>query len=584
MLVFGFLYFSQSPPEPEEKLLRRFSFNAAGLAGGQISPDGKYIAYTVDFGANSSLWLRTLATETSRELPGTEGVSGGVDESGFFWSADSLSLGFAVGAPSYELRRVSIDGGSPLKLCDLPSKRGLAFFLGGSWSPDGERIVFSSGVRLYEVAARGGQPQLLFDSDDDARPDAYFPHFLPTRQGPAALVYSTVGTVGDGYLLAVLNLESGERRDLGPGRYPVYASDGYLLHGPPSDTDSGLWALPFSLATLEPTGEDFPISVEGESASLSRDGTLTYRDRGNSELTMKTLVWRGRSGEIIENVGRPQPGLREFALSHERQRVATTAGSPPSIWIQDLTRATTTRLTFATPPRGEFLPSWAPSGKDVAYTLLGRPNRMMRKSADGTGEPTILVEWEYATTNADWSRDGRYLTFNGPSGEGTGADILYVELEAGGGPFKPKVFLSTPAGETVPKLSPDGRFVAYVSNESGRPEVHVRPFPSGDGRWQVSLNGGKQPRWRDDGKELFYVESDRVMMAVPASTGQRLTLGKPELLFESADLDFRGLAWPQYDVSADGQRFLTSTPVAGDVDITIHIVENWYEEFRDRQQ
>jgi dipeptidyl aminopeptidase/acylaminoacyl peptidase len=208
----------------------------------------------------------------------------------------------------------------------------------------------------------------------------------------------------------------------------------------------------------------------------------------------------------------------------------------------------------------------------------------MRKAADGTGEPAVLVESDYAASNADWSRDGRYLVFHGPSGETTSNDILYVELEAGGDPLKPKIFLSTPAAESAPKLSPDGRFVAYVSNESGRPEVYVRPFPSGTGRWQASPNGGAQPRWRSDGKELFYVENRNTMMAVPVSSGQGLTLGQPQRLFQSADLIFRNLPWPQYDVSADGQRFLTSTPVQEDTPPTIRIVQNWYEEFRNREQ
>ena len=209
----------------------------------------------------------------------------------------------------------------------------------------------------------------------------------------------------------------------------------------------------------------------------------------------------------------------------------------------------------------------------------------MRKLVDGTGEPTLLVASDYNAVLADWSRDGRYAVFHGPSGEGTAEDILYIELEAGGGPFKPKVFLSTPAAESSPKLSPDGRFVAYVSNESGRHEVYVRPFPAGAGRWQASLNGGEQPRWRNDGKELFYVENETAMMAMPVSAaGQALTLGQPQRLFESADLNFRGFPWPQYDVSADGQRFLTSTPVESDAALSIHIVLNWFEEFRDRQR
>jgi serine/threonine protein kinase/Tol biopolymer transport system component len=589
LLVVGFLYFSRSAPEPSEKLLRRFSIDEAGLVGAQISPDGKYIAYTANTVGKSGLWLRNLATETSRELPGTEGIAGALGRAGLFWSADSSSLGFSSGPNNgpnnYELKRVSIDGGSPLKLCELPTKNPVEYFMGGTWSPDGERIVFSSGGRLYEVAARGGQPQVLFDSGDDPRPYSSYPHFLPPGQGPAALVYTTGITDWGNQNFSVLNLESGERWDLGPGRQPVFTVSGYLVHGSSASNDSGLWALPFSLATLEPTGDDFPISVGGEMASLSRDGTLTYQDQTGSEMGMKNLVWRDHSGEMIEEVGQPQPGLREFALSPDRRWVATTVDEPASIWIHDLNRATTTRLTFSNEgPGGENRPSWAPSGKEISYVTTETPNRLMRRMVDGSGEPSLLVESEFATVNADWSRDGRYVVFSGASGTGTRSDILYVELVARGGPFQPQVFLSTPSGESNPKLSPDGRFVAYVSNESGQREVYVRPFPSGDGRWQVSGSGGEQPRWRNDGKELFYVENDTMMMAVPASTGQKLTFGQPQMLFESEDLNFRGGAQTQYDVSADGQRFLTSTFADTDTSPTIHIVLNWSEEFRDREQ
>ena len=208
----------------------------------------------------------------------------------------------------------------------------------------------------------------------------------------------------------------------------------------------------------------------------------------------------------------------------------------------------------------------------------------MRKTVDGMGEPALLVQSDHAASNADWSRDGRYVVFQGASDAGTAGDILYAELKASGGPYKPQVFLSTTASERVPKLSADGRYIAYVSNESGRPEVYVRSFPDGAGRRQASSDGGTQPRWRDDGKELFYVENDQSMMAVPVSIGQDVTLGRPQRLFDSQDLRFRDNPWPQYDVSADGQRFLTATPADDAALPSIRIVQNWHEEFRERQK
>jgi Tol biopolymer transport system component len=575
LLALAALHFTQTAPETEEKLLRRFSFSAQGLVGGAISPDGRYVAYAAETEGRSRLWLRSLADETSRELPGTEG--GALP----FWSPDSLSIGFGVAFPNPELKRISIDGGAPTVLCEFPSGQGNPFF-GGTWSPDGERIVFSSRAALYEIAARGGRPRLLSEANVSVR--QFGPHLVPTAGGPPAFVYTAAHNPGDLRLMA-FNLASGEVRELGPGREPVYSLEGYLIHGPGNLAGEGLWALPFSAANLEVSGDDFPISTSGSSASLSRDGTLVYSDAGRLDMAEKTLVWRNRAGEALETVGQPQVGLREFALSPDRRRVATTAQEPSIIWIQDLARSAVMRLTFE---GAAYIPSWAPSGNDIVYTFSlgasGTPSRLMRKAADGTGEPTVLVQRSYGSGNADWSRNGRYLMFNGPSGEGTLSDILYVELERGDSKPEPKTFLSTPAAESVPKLSPDGRFVAYVSNESGQPEIYVRPFPGGAGRWQASVNGGKQPRWRDDGKELFYVEEDTRLMAVPVEAGEGLTLGRPQRLFESADLMFRGNAWPQYDVSADGQRFLTSTPVDRDVPPALRIVLNWHEQFRDRER
>jgi Tol biopolymer transport system component len=385
--------------------------------------------------------------------------------------------------------------------------------------------------------------------------------------------------------LAVLNLETGARREIGPGSSAVYSTEGYLLHSAPSTSSPGLWALPFSLPTLEPTGEAFLIIPSGRASTVSLDGTLTYLGEKSPDLAMKTLVWRRRSnGEIIERVGQPQAGLREFALSPDRRRIATTVGEPSDVWIQDLTSGVATRLTFE--PGYEYLPSWTPSGTDVAYSATSpvSPSHLMSKAADGMGEPSLVIEMDYPTMTSDWSRDGRYLVFNGPSGEGTASDIRYVELTADGGPFKAKTFLSTPANERAAKLSPNARFIAYVSAGAGQPEIYISPFPSGEGKRQVSLNGGTQPRWRDDGKELFYVENQNTLMAIPVSTEQALTTGQPQRLFESADLSFRNLPWPQYDVSADGQRFLTSTRIGDDPAPTVRIVQNWYEEFRDRER
>ncbi len=379
---FGLLavHFAEAPPETPEATATRFSFAPEGLTQARLSPDGKYILYTAQTDGDQSLWLRPLGDESARQLAGTEGALGG------FWSPDSSWIGFGTRT---ELKRVSIDGGSPITLCSLPDTGELSL-LGGTWSPDDERIVFSSAFRLYEVAARGGQPELLFDASDSPRPYSLYPHFLPTGSGPAALVYAASSSPVD-HWVAVLNLETGERRELGPGTQPVYSQDGYLIHGPTSNAEPGLWAWPFSLETLEPTADSFLISTAGLAATLSRDGTLTYLDQVGGGST-RTLVWRDRTGELLETVGQPQ-NMAQPALSPDGQRVAvrSTESGNRDVWVHDLIRSTKTRLTFDEVPEAQ--PAWSPSGQEIAYRHAdpGPGDTLMRKAADGTGEAIVLV-------------------------------------------------------------------------------------------------------------------------------------------------------------------------------------------------
>ncbi len=407
------IHLTEVPPEAPPATVTRFSFAPERLSDARISPDGKYILYAAGGGSESSLWLRSLSDESARELPGTEGAIGG------FWSPDSSWIGFATVGIGGELKRISIDGGSPITLCELPSGSQYAYaFLGGSWSPDDERIVFSSGLQMYEIAARGGQPQLLFDSSNSPRPYAFYPHFLPVGRGPAALVYTAAQNPAE-HWVAVLNLETGERRELGPGSWPVYSTDGYLVHGPTDSSERGLWAWPFSLETLEPAEDAFPISTVGLAATVSHDGTLAYQDQvGNG--ADRSLAWRNRAGEMLETVGQPQ-NMAQPALSPDGQRIAvrSTESGSPDIWVHDLIRSTKTRLTFE--EGTEAWPNWSPSGREIAYR---KGNSLLRKAADGTGEAVVLVEGEGNLFSPDWSRV--LLEFQTPAS--CGADRLRAIL------------------------------------------------------------------------------------------------------------------------------------------------------------
>ncbi len=295
------------------------------------------------------------------------------------------------------------------------------------------------------------------------------------------------------------------------------------------------------------------------------------------------IVWRSRTGVVLEAVGQPQPNIGAPSLSPDGQRVAVTSteSGNPDIWVHDLTRSTKTRLTFE--DQREVYPAWSPSGREIVYQLLGPPHRLMRRAADGTGEAVVLLEAEIPLVRPDWSRDGRYLVYD-ETGGGAGTDIRYIELGTDGEAGEPVMFLGSPADEQMAKLSPDGRYLAYESDESGRYEIYVLSFPGGDGKRQVSVDVGQRARWRSDGRELYYVEGD-TLMAVSVSTESAFTLGQPQRLFEAPGINLSGGGRGGYDVSDDGQRFVTVAPVDEDEAAPkIRIVENWYEEFRDREE
>jgi len=230
-------------------------------------------------------------------------------------------------------------------------------------------------------------------------------------------------------------------------------------------------------------------------------------------------------------------------------------------------------------------PTWSPSGREITYRRQDdRGWSLISQAADGAGEPVVLVESERVPLSPYWSRDGRYLVYHQRGAETGSHDLRYLQLELAGDAAEPVTFLGSSANERTPRLSPDVRFVAYSSDESGRDEIYVRPFPDGAAKWPVSVNGGTYPRWRSDGKELYYIQSGR-LMAVSVSTDQGFTLGQPQVLFEYRDLTSGSAV--AYDVSADGQRFLTVAPVEDGGEGAppkIRIVLNWYEEFRGREQ
>ncbi len=452
-------------------------------------------------------------------------------------------------------------------------------------------------MKLYEIAARGGEPKLLFEPDE-AEGVRYFwaPHFLPSGGASEGLLYSAAPGAND-FRVWLLDFKTAEHRELTPGDGAAYSKSGHLIYHPGNNTDLGLRALPFSVEDLAVTGEAFPIEESGRWAGVAADGTLVYSDSGTVRSRSLQLVWKDRSGKTLSTIGQPQPGIRTPSLSPDGRVVAVggVEEGPADIWLHEVDRPVKTRLTFD--ESYDMHPTWLPSGDAIAFTSDRSGNReLYQRRIDGNSpaEPLLTPDPSVRRFLSDWSQDARLaLFYERPVSDPRGHDLWYLERRDGGGEYQAVPFLQTPFSEITAAFSPDEKWVAYASNESGRYEVYIRSFPDGGGKQQVSINGGSRPRWSREGGEVFYVEGS-TLIAVPVSTHPTLTIGQPQRLFSSEQL---GTArWIlTYDVTPDGQRFVLPEAVqsedasaeaeSGDEPRpSIRIVRNWYEEFRDREQ
>ncbi len=320
-----------------------------------------------------------------------------------------------------------------------------------------------------------GTPKLLISPEEpEGSPgwptgEIIWPHFLPSEAGARVLVFAFGSSVEQ--TIMVQDFETGQRELLGPGAVPFYSPSGHLVYqsGP---ITYDLWALPFSLDTLKAAGEAFPISENSRGPTVAADGTLVYLD--SPDLGQMQLVWRDRHGERIGEIGQPQRTISEPALSPDAQLVAVSAReglSLADIWIHDISRSANSRLSFA--PEDESLPVWSPDGRQIAYSHRhSGQSDILVKPADGSGEAQPLVSTEAREDICDWSADGTHILYqvNDPK---TGRDLWYLERKPAASGYEPHPFLQTPFDEEAARFSPDGRFVAYCSNESGRVNVYV---------------------------------------------------------------------------------------------------------------
>ncbi len=536
-----------------------------------ISPDGANIVYWTGSAGAGALTVRPL-NQLSRVVLQTRNAFGP------FVSPDSAWVGF-MESSDRTLKKVPILGGTPVTICTLPAP-GPAPVRGASWGSDGTIVFGGANGSLWRVAASGGEPAQITKAD--ATPGGRrhsWPVFLP---GARAVLF-TIVPAADGFdngetaQIALLNLDTGEQRMLIPhGSYPRYAPTGHLVYA----VDGALRGAGFDLKRLEVTSSPIPvlegvITKEGGAAdfAFAADGTLAYLP-GLPADSQRTVVWVDRTGRQERLPGLPASNYQSVRLSPDGTRLAIDQGQPRDIWTYDIARQTTTKIT--TDAADDQGPLWTPDGQRIVFTSNrgGRPELYLQ-GADGSEAAERLfpiaegTELLHAHT---WSRDGTTLLFSGTGGIGTVAMAGERKVER-------TIRRQFRAG--APALSPDGRWLAYMSNTSGQWEVYVERFPELGDRQKISANGGVKPRWSRDGRTLHYIIADGLsFFSVPVSSQSQLTAGVPQLLFEGTFLRDSAGTRP-FDVTPDGQRFvMIKSGNAVDDTNAIIVVQNWHEELK----
>jgi serine/threonine protein kinase/Tol biopolymer transport system component len=565
------------PPMPVSRLTITLppGQQLAGLDSGPavaLSSDGTNLAYVARQGGTQQIYLRAMDSLDAKPLSGTEG---GIEP---FFSPDGQWVGFFAGG---RLMKVSVSGGAALTLGDaaLPD--------GASWGSQGTIAFAPQNVSvLQQVSDAGGTPQPLtrLEKGDASH---RWPELLP---GGKAVLFAA-GTSGINFSnaqVAVQSVGAGQRRKLVQGgTHPRYALSGHLVYA----QGGSLMAIRFDPQRLEVTGTAVPV-VEGvlqspasgaAQYSLSPTGSLVYV-LGGIQSAQSRLVWVNRTGAEQPLAAKAHAYLNPRLSPDGRRVAAVIAEQESQTWLYDLSREASTRFTLE--GSSNTAPSWTPDGKRIAFTSNKEgPQNLFWQLADGSGGLERLTTTEYTQFPTSWSPNGQLLAFVEVNPT-TGYDIWVLRMgdpSAGSGQVrKAQAFLRTPFNESVPRFSHDGRWLAYVSDESGRYEIYVQPYPGPGGKWQISTEGGTEPVWNPNGRELFYRSGDK-MMAVDIATQPGFAAGKPRMLFAGQYVP-TPLTSPNYDVSPDGQRFLMvkSSESEQAAPTQINVVLNWFEELKRR--
>ncbi len=561
------LFRSAESPEP---IIRSSLLSPAGVAynttvGGHLalSPDGTRLAFVAaDSTGKQALWVRSLALTSPTALAGTERASYP------FWSPDSRSLGFFADS---KLKRIEVAGGPPLTICDAPSGRG------GSWNEAGI-ILFApnSNDPIHRVNTGGGKAEPVTMLDTVRGETSHrWPWFLPDQNHFLYTSQAGTGRVGVQEAIHVASLDEPERSILLYASSNAVYANGYLLFV----REQSLVAQPFSPDARELKGDAFPVSdlVQFNQArsrgifSASSNGMLVYQAGSNEDARM---VWVDKRGMIVEAIVGRAPSYF-CRVSPDGGRIAFDDYDAESrntdLWLHDVKRNVTTRFTFHA--SDDLVPVWTPDGQNVLFSSnRNGAYEVFVKSASGASEETLLLsDGKNELYPTAVTRDGRFVILSQrlPNAKW---DLYYADLH---GDKKAVPLLATEFNEWLGEFSPDGRWVAYQSDESGKYEVYVRPFPGGGGKWQISTGGGQTPIWSVDGKEIFYDSGAGKLISVKVQPGvQTLSTGIPEPLFDLTGREQLTI----HDQSPDGKRFVAQLDAGERSTNPVTLVTNWPRE------